>query len=117
MAITVLNRDDKVPSGPVIANRIPNAARRVNHRSLGRRDKPDEEARRFSIFLSLLLASPGIGPAAKNFRAQKQFLSVTDRLVFLPRAGIALPDLIAILRQGNSKNQDPQTGSLGVVRP
>ena len=78
---------------------LTNAARRVNHRSLGRRDKPDEEARRCSIEFANL----GWSPAAK-LRGSEKVLGVTDRLVFLPRAGTALLNFeTAVLRQGNSK--------------
>ena len=49
---------------------VTDAARRVNHRSLGRREKPDEEARRSSIVLSELIASLGV---ALQLKGQKGY--------------------------------------------
>ena len=66
---------------------IANAARRANHRSLGRRDRSDEEARRSSIVLNVQIYELGNSTAVELQSLEQS--GVKDPLVFLPRAGIA----------------------------
>ena len=90
-------------SGPVIAIVIINAARRVNHRSLGRREKPDEEARR-PRFFDVTVCEPGSRPLAEQ--GQKAILRIAD-VFTLFRVRDRSPLIDAIPRQGDSRYRDP----------